>query len=69
MEKVIHKFKSFKEQEEFEKNYWLKASVDHKFETLEAIRNVYISTFHSEVKGIEKVVTKRNLYDDEDRLR
>ena len=30
MEKVVHKFNSFKEQEKFERDFWLKASYGEK---------------------------------------
>ncbi len=65
MEKVVHKFKSFKEQEDFERDFWRKVSIAQKFDAVETARAIYISTFHPEVKGIEKVVTKRNLHDEE----
>jgi hypothetical protein len=61
MEKIVHKFRSFKEQERFEKEYWKKASISEKFEAIETIRAVFISTFHSDKSGIKKVVNKRNL--------
>jgi hypothetical protein len=65
MEKVVHKFRSFKEQEEYEKDYWGKASINEKFEAVETIRGLFISTFYPNSKKIEKVVTKRKLNDQE----
>ena len=56
MEKVVHKFSSFKEQEKYEKDYWLNASLQEKFEAVETIRAIYISTFCSNIQVIEKIV-------------
>lgn len=61
MEKVVHKFSSFEEQEKFEKEYWQKASAAEKFETVEAIRDFYIRTFYPDFTKIEKMVRKRKL--------
>lgn len=61
MEKVVHKFSSFEEQEKFEKEYWQKASAAEKFETVEAIRAFYIRTFYPDFTKIEKMVRKRKL--------
>jgi hypothetical protein len=65
MEKAVHEFKSFKEADDFEKEYWLNASVSEKFEAVEVIRANYNGLFHSDLKGIEKVVKKRKLHDKE----
>jgi len=61
MEKVVRKFNSFAEQEKYEKEYWQKASASEKFETVEAIRALYIQTLYPNVTKIEKVVRKRKL--------
>ena len=61
MEKVVHKFSSFKEQEKFERDFWLKASPQEKFDAIETIRAIYISTFHPKINKIRKVVKKRKL--------
>jgi hypothetical protein len=61
MEKVVHKFSSFEEQEKFEKEYWQKASAAEKFDTVEAIRAFYVKTLYPNFTKIEKVVRKRKL--------
>lgn len=66
MEKVVHKFKSFREQEKFELEFWDNASIGEKFEAVEQIRANFMSIFYPDVKGIEKVVKFRKLHDKEE---
>ncbi len=66
MEKVVRKFKTFKEADDFENEYWLKASVSEKFEAVEIIRKNYLSILHPDIMGIEKVVKFRKLHDEEE---
>lgn len=65
MEKVVKKFSSFDEAEKAEIEYWRNASVDERINTLIYIQEFMLQFFYPNVKGIEKVVTKRKLHDEE----
>lgn len=66
MEKVIKKFNSFEEAEKAEIEYWRNASYEEKIETFLSIQEAMLSFFYPDLKGIEKVVTKRKLSDKEE---
>jgi hypothetical protein len=64
IEKTVKIFKSFKEQEEADKEYWKNISGEEKIRMVEEMRAEYIRLFHPEIKGIEKVVRIRKLGED-----
>lgn len=64
IEKTVKIFKSFKEQEEADTEYWKNISGDEKMRIVEEMRIEYIRLFHPEIKGIEKVVRIRKLGED-----
>ena len=65
MEKVIRKFNSFEEAEKAEIEYWQNASTEERIKTLFYIQELMLSMYYPDIKSIEKVVTKRKLYDEE----
>jgi hypothetical protein len=65
MEKIIHKYNSFDQAEKAEIEYWQNASVEERIKTLLSLQELMLNFFYPEVKGIEKIVRKRNLYDKE----
>jgi hypothetical protein len=64
IERTVKIFKSFKEQEEADIEYWKNISGEEKIKMVEEMRAEYIRLFHPEIKGIEKVVRIRKLGDD-----
>ncbi len=65
MEKTIKIFKSFEEADKAEIVYWQNATLEERINSLLFTQEMMRQFFYREAKGIEKVVTKRNLYDDE----
>ncbi len=65
MEKIIKIYKSFEEADKAEIEFWRNASYEERIETLLAIQEMMLKLYYPEVKSIEKVVTKRNLHDEE----
>ena len=68
IEKTVKIFKSFKEQEEADLEYWQKISgeekmriVEEKMRIVEEMRKEYIRLHHPEIKSIEKFVRIRKL--------
>jgi hypothetical protein len=59
MEKAVKKFKSFKEAEEAEKEYWQNASYEKRIETMLHIQQQMLELFYPDVKGMEKVISFR----------
>ncbi len=56
MEKTIKIFKSFKEAEEAEVEYWRNLSGKEKLEVLDAIQFMHLKMLYPDGKEIEKVV-------------
>lgn len=65
MEKIIKKFSSFEEAENAEIEYWQNASVEERINTLLSIQEMMLKFFYPDEKGMEKILIKRNLYDQE----
>jgi hypothetical protein len=65
MEKIIKKFSSFEEAEKAEIEFWQNASVEEKINTLLSIQEMMLKLFYPDEKGMEKIITKRNLYDQD----
>jgi hypothetical protein len=63
MEKVIRKFKSFEEANKAEIEYWRNAAYEEKIETFLSIQEAMLYFFYPDLKGIEKIVTKKKLSD------
>ncbi|MGA7722225.1 MAG: hypothetical protein WCA84_13730 [Ignavibacteriaceae bacterium] len=61
IEKTVKIFKSFKEQEEADLEYWQKISGEEKMRIVEEMRKEYIRLHHPEIKSIEKFVRIRKL--------
>ena len=61
----IRKYSSFEEADEAEIEYWSNSSVDERINTLLYIQELMLKLFYPDIKGIEKIVTKRNLYNEE----
>jgi hypothetical protein len=66
MEKIIKKFNSFEEAEKEEIEYWRNASIEERIDTLLHLQELMLHFFYPDAKGIEKVVTKRKLYNNEE---
>jgi hypothetical protein len=64
IEKTVKIFKSFKEQDEADLEYWRNISGEEKMRIVEEMRKEYIRLYHPEFKGIEKVVRIRKLGED-----
>jgi len=64
IEKTVKIFKSFKEQDEADLEYWRNISGEEKMRIVEEMRKEYIRLYHAEFKGIEKVVRIRKLGED-----
>lgn len=65
MEKIVRKFKSFKEAEEAEIEYWRNASFEERLNTLEAIRIFTYKMLNYNFDRIEKVVKIRKRGEEE----
>ncbi len=65
MEKIIQKYNSFEEAENAEIEYWRNASVEERIKALLSLQELMLDFFYPNVKGIEKIVRKRKLYDEE----
>ncbi len=65
MEKTIKKFSSVEEAEKAEIEYWQNACVEEKINTLLSIQEMMLKFFCPDAKGMEKVISKRSLYDQE----
>ena len=65
MEKIIQKYYSFEEAENTEIEYWRNASVEERIKSLLSLQELMLDFFYPDVKGIEKIVRKRKLYDEE----
>ena len=64
MEK-IKKFSTFEEADKAEIEYWRNTSVDERINTLLCIQELMLMLYYPDIKGIENIVTKRNLYNEE----
>ncbi len=65
MEKIVRKFKNFKEAEEAEIEYWRNASFEERLNTLEAIRIFTYKMLNYNFDRIEKVVKIRKRGEEE----
>ena len=62
MEKVVHKYHSFKEAD---KVFLQNASIEFKFKALDVIRYNYYHLIGKDIQRIEKVVKIRKLHEEE----
>ncbi len=65
IEKTIRKFSSFEEAEKAEIEYWQNASVEERINSLLYTQEMMLQFFYPNEKGMEKILTKRKLNDQE----
>lgn len=63
MEKIIKVFKSHKEADEADKEYWRNASYETRIETMFFIQQLMLELYYPDVKRMEKVISKRKFGD------
>ena len=56
MEKIVKKFKNFKEAEAAEREYWQNASYEKRIETMLYLQQMILELFYPHVKRMEKVL-------------
>ena len=64
MEKVIRKFKRFKDAEAYEREYWRNVSYEERINTMFYLQQLMLELFYPDVKRMEKVISFRK-YDGE----
>jgi hypothetical protein len=65
MEKTIKIFKNFEEAEKAEIEYWQNASEEERINSLLYTQEMMLQFFYPNEKRMEKILTKRKLYDQE----
>ncbi len=67
IEKVVRKL-SFAEAEEADDQYWMSMSMEERLHELSSLRNMIFSTLteNNKIRMIEKVILKRNMYEETD---
>jgi hypothetical protein len=61
----VRKFSSFKETEEADDNYWANTNEEERLNALIDLRKMFLDNYDDEPR-IQKVVTKRSLYEEDD---